>query len=966
MRIGLTGDGDDLDGGVGREAAEPGEDGPGYLDPPVAGLGHRFEILGEIARGGMGVILRGRDPEFDREVAVKVLQERYRDRPEMARRFVEEARIAGRLQHPGLVPIFERGTFADGLPYYAMKLVRGRTLADLFAERPDPAHDRDRLLDVFLKVAQTAAYAHSRGIIHRDLTPANVMVGEYGEVQVMDWGLARLLPRDEPTGEEASADAVPGESPHTVAAMGTPGYMAPEQVGGEPRRDERVDVFALGSILCEILSGRPAFHGSTPRETQDNARRADLSETLARLGSCGADEELMGLVRDCLDTVPERRPRHAGEVADRLSVYLDGVSERLRLAELARVEAQARAAEERKRRRLNALLAVLAVALVALAVSSYAAWSQQRQAARASAALVLRDVEVLRDEAAADPRGDPARWRTAEAAVRRAKRLLADEPRAARDRLEALAGEVGRALRRAEADRRLVDRLEFAHARADEGAFREADALIEAAFREAGLELAPGDPAEFGRAVASRPRDVAQALVLALDCWAIIRREREANLRERGVGPWRAPLDAARAADPDPWRNRLRDILATRDQEALARLAQADDLERRPAASLWLLGRLLVWDHQTERAQAMLARAWRVYPDDYWINLDLSLFLTFPPAKPDLAFLYNTTTVALRPGSAIAHMRRGLLIREEDLDAAEAEFREALRIWPECAYAHLSLADLLAARDRWEEAADAYRAAIRLSPESYPGARLKLADALIRLGEPAEGSPEPATRPERFEHWYGLGVVRLRRGDGDGAAEALRRAAASAEPGTPGARDVAESQAQVATRERLRAILRGEIRALDNDERLQLIRHCDVYDWAAGAARLYAEMLEADPDMPRIRGGSPFLHAARYAARAGTGPTGDDPPPDDAAKARLRRQALAWMRAEFDAWTPQLAIDKPETRRRAVMYSRRYREDPALARLRDPKVLQALPEDERKGWEAFWGEVAARIEADPN
>src|SRR5689334_1648079 len=161
--------------------------------PPPAERGDRYLLFGEIARGGMGAVLKGRDPDLGRDLAVKVLLESHEDRPDMVRRFVEEAQIGGQLQHPGIVPVYELGVFADRRPYFTMKLVNGRTLAELLRERPDPGHDRPRFLGIFEQVCQTVAYAHARGVIHRDLKPSNVMVGAFGEVQVMDWGLAKVL-----------------------------------------------------------------------------------------------------------------------------------------------------------------------------------------------------------------------------------------------------------------------------------------------------------------------------------------------------------------------------------------------------------------------------------------------------------------------------------------------------------------------------------------------------------------------------------------------------------------------------------------------------------------------------------------------------------------------------------------------------------------------------------------------------
>src|SRR5262249_35337964 len=150
---------------------------------------------------GMGAILKGRDTDLGRDIAIKVLLETHRGRPELVQRFVEEAQIAGQLQHPGIVPVYELGQFPDRRPFFTMKLIKGRTLAALLAERGSPGADtpspseRMRWLKVFEQVCQTVAYAHAHGVLHRDLKPANVMVGNFGEVQVMDWGLAKVLPQ---------------------------------------------------------------------------------------------------------------------------------------------------------------------------------------------------------------------------------------------------------------------------------------------------------------------------------------------------------------------------------------------------------------------------------------------------------------------------------------------------------------------------------------------------------------------------------------------------------------------------------------------------------------------------------------------------------------------------------------------------------------------------------------------------
>jgi serine/threonine-protein kinase len=283
----------------------------------------RYRLGPEIARGGMGVIYRAFDPVLGRDLAVKVLRPECARRPDLVRRFLHEAEVGAQLQHPGVVPVHEVGRLPDGRPYIAMKLVQGRTLAALLHERPGRAGSRQRpenatsvgadlprFLRVFEQVCQTMAYAHARGVIHRDLKPLNVMVGEFGEVQVMDWGLAKRL--------RPGAAASPTETA-VGTVLGTWVYMAPEQVRGEVERlDERTDVFGLGAILCEILTGRP------PYIDLHQARAADLTGAVARLESCSARRELVRLARACLAADQEQRPRDARAVAQAVADYLMG------------------------------------------------------------------------------------------------------------------------------------------------------------------------------------------------------------------------------------------------------------------------------------------------------------------------------------------------------------------------------------------------------------------------------------------------------------------------------------------------------------------------------------------------------------------------------------------------------------------------------------------------------------------
>jgi serine/threonine protein kinase len=375
----------------------------------------RFQLDQELARGGMGVIYSARDESLGRDVAVKVLHERYRSDAPMAQRFLDEARITAQLQHPGIPPVFEVGRLDDGRPYLAMKLIKGRTLEDLLKERSEPAGDHGRFLAVFEQICQAVGYAHSKHVLHRDLKPANVMVGAFGEVQVMDWGVAKLLaPGGDAAHEPAASTEVacgtviqtsrPGDSGTvTGCAVGTPSFMAPEQADGVlDRLDERTDVFGLGAILCVILTGEPPYTAESGEEVRAMASRGALADAHARLEQCGADAKLVELCRGCLSARQEGRPRDAGAVAATIHGYLAGVEERARQAETKRAEAVVREAEQRKRRRtVQAAGGVITVVLLAgLGVSLWQMFRAQGAEGQASEnAQQAREERDAKDEA---------------------------------------------------------------------------------------------------------------------------------------------------------------------------------------------------------------------------------------------------------------------------------------------------------------------------------------------------------------------------------------------------------------------------------------------------------------------------------------------------------------------------------------------------------------------------------------
>ena len=218
--------------------------------------GTKYRLLREAGAGGMGTVWEAEDVELGRRVALKVLDVPD-PRGELARRLSFEARILARLEHPGIVPVHDVGTLPDGRPFYAMKLVQGERLDEHLARVP-ALTDRLRL---FLRICEPLAFAHAQGVLHRDVKPENVMVGPFGEVLVMDWGIARSADEVAPPTEEEQAPIGPSPSrPGRLTAsgtvLGTPGYMAPEQERGDVTSlDARADVHALGALLRTMAQG---------------------------------------------------------------------------------------------------------------------------------------------------------------------------------------------------------------------------------------------------------------------------------------------------------------------------------------------------------------------------------------------------------------------------------------------------------------------------------------------------------------------------------------------------------------------------------------------------------------------------------------------------------------------------------------------------------------------------------------
>jgi serine/threonine-protein kinase len=330
----------ELHASLAHVSAAPAEADPYATRPPAAGtatsLGTRFRILRPHRKGGLGEVFVAHDQELHREVALKEIQDRHADDPDSRSRFVLEAEITGRLEHPGVVPVYGLGQYADGRPFYAMRFVRGDSLHDAL-ERfhragglSGPPGERllelRQLLGRFLDVCNAVAFAHARGVLHRDLKPGNILLGPYGETLVVDWGLAKPLDRAEGVSGEAEAPLRPASGSSSTptemgTAIGTPAYMSPEQAAGQlDRLGPASDVYSLGATLYVLLTDRPPFEGSDRGAVLERVHKGDFARPRAVAGQVPRALEAVCLKAMALR--PEDRYGSPRALADDLEHWL--------------------------------------------------------------------------------------------------------------------------------------------------------------------------------------------------------------------------------------------------------------------------------------------------------------------------------------------------------------------------------------------------------------------------------------------------------------------------------------------------------------------------------------------------------------------------------------------------------------------------------------------------------------------
>jgi serine/threonine protein kinase/Tfp pilus assembly protein PilF len=949
---------------------------------PVAG---RYDLEERIAKGGMGIVYRAMDRLLNRTVAIKIIRTRFLERPDLLRRFLTEARINGRLQHPGIVPVYEVGTLPDARPFIAMKLVEGRTFSRLLRERTDAGDNLPHFLKVFEALCRTVAYAHQQGVIHRDLKPDNVMVGGFGEVQVMDWGLAKFLDpaaafAPTPDGFEAversaylSGDGTTpaGDNPTEVTrvlavgpdtpaeyttageVIGTLPYMPPEQARGESDRvDRRGDVFSLGAILCQVLTGQPPYFGA-PETLRAQAREGKLFGAYILLDRCGAPPALVALAKRCLVVNPDERPADAGMLAALVTECLDGLQTQTRAIEVKRATAEARLAEAearerlvRKARRLSRTLAVVGVLVagfLVIGLSWYANDRQIRDAVedrRRTAALEQIDVAMaeaaILDRQARRGTGGAlvrdAAAKQALSAVRRAEAWIVTTPNPPAEVTERFAGLKGR-VTETERGTRLAVALQWA----DSGQSDEALEVLRSAVTMDASAVAGhiriGELLEQ-RGEADAARD---SFLTAL---ALAPKSASAQLglgrTEFARGDWAAAEFAFRAATADG-------TLKGQAHAGLGRLRlkqweagkAADEFRAavavEPANVEYRLGLVealrLANDYSAAVAEARSATG--DIPKAPALHKVLGELLSAAGENRGAVATYRTAA-RCDPTDANNHLRLAELYQSLDDPARAANALEAAaHLWPNDTKVLLALAELRQKTGDHAAAREAYTQAVEVEPADV-AVRQRFGRFLAaRRDEPAieQFAAAVKAQPESGELRAELGVAFSEFGRFREAAETLRDAADRLPADSP-RRKTIESEARTAIKfavlsDRLPRVLAGTLTPgspADWAEFGEVARRTGRY---AAAAQCYAA---AAKEEKRYAG-----PAAVCAALAGFGRGSDANALAAAARAELRRSALAWFREAPVATA-----------------------EPLLDGLKGPDALRDLPASERAAWRARW------------
>jgi tetratricopeptide (TPR) repeat protein len=882
---------------------------------PLLPTTERYTLQEPIARGGMGIVYRATDTILDREVAIKVLQECFHTSPAAVQRFLDEARIAGQLQHPGIPAVHDLGLLPDGRPFLAMKLVKGRTLDALLEERASPVQERGRFVGIFEAICQAVGYAHAHNVIHRDLKPANIMVGAFGEVQVMDWGLAKVLGKSEPRPAVVESSAVTeirmlrdteGSETQTGSVMGTPAFMSPEQaIGAIERIDARSDVFSLGGLLLVILTGDPPFVGDSAEATRQLAARAKLDRAFASLDACGAELDLVTLCKRCLSPEPEDRPADAGAVARAVADLRAAADERARQAEVERARAEAETREQRKRRRVQ--LALLAAVGLLVCGGALVAWWQSEQARS------VRQRQERNGEATAGQLDQCAEALQAGDSAGAAFFLEVARKRATEGGADHLAGR----MEGYDADLAVLhelDRIDQIRWAPVENKWLYGTEL--ARHYQAALAKFGADPESVSvdEAAARIARSaVSTRLITALDVCLVTKSQRV--------------FAVLRQVDPHPFRDAIRDAVLAGNQDKIAELADRREAENQPPGFVVGLGETgAVYD---DRLRDLLEIAVRKKPGN--LPLIMALGMQYPVNQKDWAnerLRWFQAAVEVAPTNPATHNSLGIaLLDRGDREGAITEFREALRLDRNFAHSHVNLGWALQTRGKLDEAIAEFKEALRLDPE------VTTAHA-------------------------NLGWVLQRKGDLTAASAAYKEALRLDPKCEPAVYHLPRVERMRELLPRLPDVLAGRDEPKTAAEAMDFATICGHPSQRrfVAAVRFAETAFARDPAIAEDLTAGHRYNAACYAVLA----TDTDRATDKlgpAERKALRARALAWLRADLTLTRKQATSSEPGQRKSAIEALANWFRDPDLASTLPTAARDGWTEEEDAAWNLLWADA---------
>jgi tetratricopeptide (TPR) repeat protein len=788
-----------------------------------------------------------------------------------------------------------------------------------------------RVADWGVQAAEALDHAHQTGIVHRDVKPGNLMIDNQGHLWVTDFGLAHVAQ---------------GEASLTLTGdlVGTLRYMSPEQaLAKRVVIDHRTDVYSLGVTLYELLTLEPAFAG----DKEEVLRQIAFEEPKPpRRRNRAVPAELETIVLKAMEKNPQDRYATAKEMADDMRRFLEDKPIRARRPSWRQV------AMKWARRHQPLVGAAVAVLLVAMTLGAVTGlwWTQKRAGARASAQAALDEATRL---------GQQERWPEAISAVKRAGEVLAGVGANAdlEQQVEDLGKdlEMGQKLQEARLAGTAVKKGSF-----DGAAIRKA---LAGAFKWYGLNVTGPDARAVGTRIQDSP--IRAQLVAALDEWAYLDQEVKGT-------DWKPLVAVCRAADPDPWRDRLRDAIGGKNPRALTELVSTARSEDLTPVTAVLLARLARTTVEQEQVFRLLRKMRHRYPDDFWLNQQLGLLLLthVRPAHPEEAISYLMAAVTLRPRSPGARLNLGVALDEKGQhDDAIEEYRAAILLKGDYASAHYNLGGAWMDKGLPEEAFPEFQEASRLEP-NHAGAHYglgniwkgkdKLDQAILEYQEAIRLNPDFA------EAYCNLSSALRRKGQFEESLKALRR---GHELGTkrtvwkyPSGEWLREAERLVELDRRLPAFLQGQKEPADADECLALAKFCHNYKQLyAAAARWHGEAFAAKPELYEDLSSNLRYNAARCAALAGCGQGADAKGLYEEEQTGLRQQALAWSRAEMKALHSLLNKGTVKARTDAAKWLHDWLVDANFAGVREQAALARLPEAERAEWQKLWADVAATL-----